>query len=319
MERTDNSTSENALSAGIPTRPLGKTGVNVSILGVGGGHIGSIQDDNESIKLMHAALDAGITFFDNAWGYHAGRSEELMGRALETDGRREKVFLMTKNCERDYEGSMRNLEESLRRLKTDYVDLWQFHEIIYDNDPDWVFDKGGIKAAMEAKKAGKVRFIGFTGHKDPSIHLKMLDKSFDWDTVQMPINVMDAHFRSFQKQVVPVCRERQIGIIGMKSLGGGRPAGIIPDEAGVSAEKCIRYALNQPISTMVVGMKSMADLDQNVGIARNFSPMSQAEEQELLAEVKEAAGDGRYERFKTSKQFDAPHHRQQHGFPLEGS
>jgi predicted aldo/keto reductase-like oxidoreductase len=257
-------------------------------------------------------------FFDNAWGYHSGRSEELMGRALDTDGRRQKVFLMTKNCERDYEGSMRNLEESLQRLKTDYVDLWQFHEIVYDNDPDWVFDKGGIKAAIEARKAGKVRFIGFTGHKDPSIHLKMLDKPFDWDTVQMPINVLDAHFRSFQNRVVPVCRERQIGIIGMKSLGGGRNAGIIPDEAGVPAEKCIRYALSQSISTLVLGIKSMADLEEDVEIARNFSPMSQAEQQELLARVKDAAGDGRYERFKTSKQFDAPYHRKQHGFPVEG-
>jgi predicted aldo/keto reductase-like oxidoreductase len=163
-----------------------------------------------------------------------------------------------------------------------------------------------------------VRLIGFTGHKDPSIHLKMLDKPFDWDTVQMPINIMDAHFRSFQNEVVPVCRERQIGIIGMKSLGGGRNAGIIPDEAGVPAEKCIRYALSQSISTLVVGMKSIADLEKSVRIARDFSPMSQAEQQELLAEVKEVAGDGRYERFKTSKQFDAPHHRKQHGFPLEG-
>ena len=304
-------------TTGIPTRPLGKTGVDVSILCLGGAHIGLIQDEAESIKLMHTAVDEGITFFDNAWDYHGGRSEELMGKALETGGRREKVFLMTKNCERDYEGSMRNLEESLRRLKTDYLDLWQFHEVVYDNDPDWIFDKGGIKAAIEAREAGKVRFIGFTGHKDPRIHLKMLNKPFDWDTAQMPINVMDAHFRSFQNEVVPVCREREIGVLGMKSLGGGRERGTIPAEAGIPAEKCIRYALSQPISTLVVGMTSMVDLKQNLAIAHNFSPMSRAEQQELLDEVKAVAGDGRYERFKTSKQFDGPHHRKQHGFPVD--
>ena len=318
MTETDNTTATNASFMGIPARPLGKTGEKVSILGVGGGHIGLIPEDTDSIKLMHAAIDAGITFFDNSWDYHDGRSEERMGRALATGGRREKVFLMTKTCDRDYAGAMRLLEESLKRLKTDYVDLWQFHEIIYDNDPDWVFEKGGIRAAMEAKESGKVRFIGFTGHKDPRIHLKMLGKPFDWDTVQMPINVMDVHYRSFQREVVPVCQQKQIGIIGMKSLGGGRPAGIIPSEAVVSAERCIRYSLSQPISTLVVGMKSMADLEQNVGIARNFTQMSDAEQQELIAEVKKVAGDGRFERFKSSNQFDAPYHRKLHCFPLDG-
>jgi len=307
----------NSSSGGIPTRALGNTGEKVSILSLGGAHIGLIRDDSESIRLMHAAIDEGITFFDNSWDYHEGRSEELMGRALAVDGVRKKVFLMTKCCERDYAGSMQNLEQSLRRLRTDYLDLWQFHEIIYDNDPDWIFEKGAIKAAMEAKEAGKVRFIGFTGHKDPRIHLKMLDKPYQWDAVQMPINVMDAHFQSFQKQVVPVCLQRGIGVIGMKSLGGGRPAGVIPSEAGVSAKRCIRYALSQPISTLVVGMKSMADLEQNVSIARDFSPMDVAEQQELLQEVRDVAADGRFERFKTSKQFDGPYHRKQHGFPLD--
>ncbi|MCZ6680079.1 MAG: aldo/keto reductase [Candidatus Poribacteria bacterium] len=304
-------------ATGMPTRPLGKTGVNVSILCLGGAHIGLIQDANESVKLMHAAIDEGITFFDNAWDYHNGRSEELMGKALATEGRREKVFLMTKNCERDYAGSMRDLEESLRRLKTDYLDLWQFHELVYDNDPDWIFEQGGITAAIEAQQAGKVRFIGFTGHKDPRIHLKMLNKPFDWDTAQMPINLMDAHYRSFRHEVVPVCQKKQVGVLGMKSLGGGRERGIIPSEAGIPAETCIRYALSQPISTLVVGMKSMADLKQNVAVARHFSPMSAAEQQELLAQVKVVAGDGRYERFKSTKQFDGPHHRKQHGFSLE--
>jgi uncharacterized protein len=317
MNQENNEKSTHMSSAAIPKRPLGNTGIDVSILGLGGAHIGLIQDDNESIRLMHTAVGAGITFFDNAWDYHDGRSEELMGRALAADGLRQKVFLMTKNCERDYAGSMRNLEESLKRLRTDYLDLWQFHEIIYDNDPDWVFERGAIKAAMEAKKAGKVRFIGFTGHKSPRLHLEMLDKPYPWDTVQMPINIMDTHYHSFQKKVVPVCLERGIGIIGMKSLGGGRPAGIIPDEAGVSAQQCIRYALSQPVSTLVAGMKSMADLEQNLAIAGNFSPMNTTEQQALLKKVKASAGDGRFERYKSSKQFDGLYHRKQHGFPLD--
>jgi predicted aldo/keto reductase-like oxidoreductase len=266
---------------------------------------------------MHTAIGEGITFFDNAWDYHHGRSEELMGRALAADGLRKKVFLMTKCCERDYAGALRNLEESLGRLRTDYLDLWQFHEMIYDNDPDWIFEKGAIRAAVEAKKNGKVRFIGFTGHKSPRIHLKMLDKPHAWDTVQMPINVMDAHFHSFQNEVLPVCLKRGIGVIGMKSLGGGRPAGVIPSEAGISAIQCIRYALSQPVSTLVAGMKSMADLEQNLSVAKGFVPMSASDQQELLESVRNVAEDGRFERFKTSKQFDGPYHRKQHGFPLD--
>ncbi|HYM13329.1 MAG TPA: aldo/keto reductase, partial [Bryobacterales bacterium] len=193
---------------GIPTRLLGRTGERVSILCLGGWHAGAAASKDEAIRIMHAAIDEGVNFFDNAWDYHDGISEEWMGEALSTGGRRHKVFLMTKNCERDYAGSMKDLEESLRRLRTDHLDLWQFHEMVYDNDPDWVFEKGGIKAALEARRAGKVRFIGFTGHKDPRIHLKMLGKPHPWDTAQMPINVLDAHYRSFQRQVVPVCLEK---------------------------------------------------------------------------------------------------------------
>ena len=177
-------------------RVLGRTGERVSPLCLGGWHIGAIKEENDSIRLMHAALDEGVTFFDNAWDYHDGRSEERMGKALAVDKRRARVFLMTKNCERDYDGSMRCLEDSLRRLRTDYLDLWQFHECVYDNDPDWIFERGGIEAAIEARRQGKVRYIGFTGHKDPRIHLKMLSKPFDWDTCQMPINVMDAQYLS---------------------------------------------------------------------------------------------------------------------------
>src|SRR5437879_807764 len=253
-----------ASATGCPTRVLGKTGQRVSIVCLGGWHIGSVKDDNEAIRIMHAAMDEGISFFDNAWDYHDGHSEEVMGKALAMDGRRNRIFLMTKNCERDYKGSLKDLDDSLRRLRTDHLDLWQFHEMVYDNDPDWVFEKGGLKAALEAQKAGKVRFIGFTGHKDPRIHLKMLHKPHDWDTAQMPINVMDAHYRSFQNEVVPVCLAKQVGVLGMKTLGGGSPRGRIPTQGGVSAEDCIRYALSLPVSTLVVGIMSWEDLKQDI-------------------------------------------------------
>jgi len=300
-------------SAGLPTRPLGKTGQRVSILCLGGWHIGAI-DENLAISIMHEAIDNGLTFFDNAWDYHDGGSEAIVGRALASGGRREKVFLMTKNCDRDYEGSKKHLEESLRRLQTDYIDLWQFHEINYDNDPDWVFEKGGIRAAIEAKQEGKVRFIGFTGHKHPDIHLKMLAKPFEWDTVQMPINVMDAHYRSFQKQVVPVCVERGIGVLGMKSLGGGFPRGNLVAATGLTAQQCRRYALSLPISSLVSGIASREDLHQDLEMARNFRPMSDEERSELLATVVDKAGDGRHELFKSTQSFDGAYHQRQHGF-----
>ncbi len=297
---------------GLPTRPLGRSGEPVSILCLGGWHIGAI-DPAEATRIMHAAIDNGLTFFDNAWDYHDGGSEEVMGRAL-TDGRRRKVFLMTKNCERDYQGSMRNLEDSLRRLRTDYLDLWQFHEMIYDNDPDWVFDKGGLKAALEAREQGKVRYIGFTGHKDPRIHRKMLDKPFDWDSAQMPINVMDAHYRSFQKEVVPVCLERKVGVLGMKSLGGGYPRGIITRRSDLEAADCIRYSLSQPIASLVVGIASLQDLEQDLAIARGFQPLPPEQLRRLEQQAEPLATDGRCELFKSTQSFDGPHHRRQHGF-----
>jgi len=298
--------------AGVPTRPLGKTGVDVSILGLGGWHIRSVNDDNEAYKIIDKAIGEGLTFFDNSWDYHDGASEELVGRALQKNGLRKEVFLMTKFCDRDYEGAKQHLDDSLRRFKVDHIDLWQFHEIIYDNDPDWAFDKGGIKAAIEAQKAGKVRFIGFTGHKDPRIHLKMMNKPFDWDAIQMPINIMDAEYRSFQKQVVPVCQKKDIGVIGMKSLGGH--GGIIPAETGLSVETCLRYALSQPISTLVSGISSMKELEENINTARNFKSMEEDEMQQLLTKYKEVAGDGRYEFSKSTQRFDGSHHKAQHGF-----
>jgi len=304
-------------ATGLPTRPLGKTGQRVSIICLGGWHIGAVKEEAEAIRIMHASIDEGLTFFDNAWDYHNGGSEERMGKALAMDGRRKKVFLMTKNCERDYDGSMKNLEESLRRLRTDYVDLWQFHEMVYDSDPDWVFEKGGLKAALEARKAGKVRFIGFTGHKDPRIHVKMLSKPHSWDAAQMPINVMDAHYRSFQKEAVPVCLKKGVGVIGMKGLAGGHPQGRLIEKLGLTAQECYRYCLSLPVSTQVLGINTMEHLKQDVALARNFKPMTAAEKEALLARVREEAGDGRHELFKSSQRFDGPHHRRQHGFEVQ--
>jgi uncharacterized protein len=297
-------------ATGLPTRVLGRTGERVSILCLGGWHIGSVKDDAEAIRIMHTAVDQGLTFFDNCWDYHDGGAEEIMGRAL-TGGRRDKVFLMTKNCERDYAGSMTCLDDSLRRLKTDRIDLWQFHEIIYDNDPDWVFEKGGLRAAVEARKAGKVRYIGFTGHKDPRIHLAMLGKPFDWDTCQFPVNVLDLHYRSFQKQVLPVCLKNKVGAIGMKGFGGGNG---IARQAGLTPEEAYRYALSQPVASQVVGMTTLEQLEQNIKLAREFTPLSDAEQSKLTEKVKPFATDGRFEQFKSTQNFDGPVHRRQHGF-----
>lgn len=305
-----------ASATGLPTRVLGRTGQRVSILCLGGWHIGSVKDDNEAIRIMHAAIDEGMTFFDNAWDYHNGHSEEVMGKAL-AGGKRQKVFLMTKNCERDYAGSMKNLDDSLRRLQTDHLDLWQFHEMVYDNDPDWVFEKGGLKAALEAKKAGKVRYIGFTGHKDPRIHLKMLGKPFDWDSAQMPINLLDRFYRSFQQEVVPVCLKKNVGVIGMKGLAGGATEGRLIEKLGMRAEDCYRYCLSLPVTTQVVGITTMAQLKTDIALARNFKPFTAAEQNALLSKVKEQATDGRHELFKSAKTYDGPHHRKQHGFDLD--
>jgi aryl-alcohol dehydrogenase-like predicted oxidoreductase len=297
-------------ATGLPTRLLGRTGQRVSILCLGGWHIGAVKDPAEAIRMMHAAVDEGLTFFDNCWDYHNGGSEEVMGRAL-SSGHRDKVFLMTKNCERDHAGSMKCLDDSLRRLRTDRIDLWQFHEIIYDNDPDWVFDKGGLKAALEARKAGKVRYIGFTGHKDPRIHLAMLGKAFEWDTCQFPVNVLDLHYRSFQKQVLPVCLKNKVGAIGMKGFGGGNG---IAGQAGLTAAEAYRYALSQPIASQVVGMTTMEQLQQNIALARGFKAMSDADQAALAERVKPLATDGRFEQFKSTQNFDGPVHRRQHGF-----
>lgn len=292
---------------GLPTRKLGRTGVQIPIVGLGGYHIG-IPEEKEAISLMHEAIDEGMTFFDNSWDYHAGGSEEVMGKALSTGGRRDKVFLMTKVCDRDYKGAKKHLEDSLRRLKTDHIDLWQFHEINWAIDSEWLFDKGGIRAAVEARKEGKVRFIGFTGHRDIDHHLRLIRKPFEWDTVQMPINLLDAHYRSYQKEVLPECNERKIGPIGMKALAGGR----IPREVGISAELCRRFSLSLPISTLVCGIQSRENLHQDLAMAREFEPVSEAEIKDLLAKTEEPGSDGKMEPWKTTN-YGSRYHRVQHG------
>jgi predicted aldo/keto reductase-like oxidoreductase len=300
---------DDAGRTGLPTRPLGKTGVRVSVLALGGWHIGAVKDPNEAVRIMHAAIDEGLTFFDNAWDYHDGGSEEIMGKALAAPGKRAKVFLMTKNCGRDAKETRSNLEDSLRRLKTDHLDLWQFHEINYDNDPEWIVEKGALAEALKAQKEGKVRFLGFTGHKSPHIHLKMLPVHA-WDTVQMPINVCDYFYRSFAKQVVPAAIQRGVAPIGMKSLGGGQ--GNLVLKHVCTAEEAHRYALSQPIAALVTGIDSMDVLQQNIATARHFKPLEGAELEALLARVKPAAGDGRHELFKSTQVFDGPHHQKQH-------
>jgi predicted aldo/keto reductase-like oxidoreductase len=262
-------------------------------LAVGGYAIGKPADPNTGIRIIRTAIDNGINFLDNAWDYHSGRSEEIMGKALQ-DGYREKVILMTKNHGRDYDTYKKQLEESLLRLQTDYIDVLQFHEIIHDGEPDRIFDEGAIDAAVEAKKEGKIRFIGFSGHKYPRLFKEMLEKDFRWDTVQMPVNVLDIHYRSFQKQIMPILVKRKIGVIGMKSLAGG---GILRT-ASLRPEECIRYSLSQPIATLVSGMDSMEVLKKNLIVASNLSPMTQQEKNALLDRSKPYAKNTEYEWYK---------------------
>lgn len=304
-------------SGGIPQRPLGRTGERVSALCLGG-HAATDPKKLEkaaSLRLIQRAVDEGITFLDNCWDYHDGQAEERMGEALSVGGRREKCFLMTKVCGRTAKDAQHHLEDSLRRLRTDRIDLWQFHEIVYDNDPDWVFaEEGAIHAGRKAVEQGKVRYLGFTGHKDPSIHLKMLDKPYEWVSVQMPLNVMDVHYRSFQQQVLPKLLKRGIAPLAMKSLGGN---GSIVSKAGIPVEDALRYVLSLPVATLVSGIDSEQVLDQNLKIVRDFVPLSAAERQKLEARTAPMAGDGRFELFKSSKIFDGPVHRKQHGFDTE--
>jgi aryl-alcohol dehydrogenase-like predicted oxidoreductase len=291
----------------------------VSIITLGGWHsVAHValekRDESEAHRLMHAAIDEGVNFFDNAWDYHDGFAEEVMGRALAMDGKRDQVFLMSKGCERDYGGSMKCLEDSLRRLKTDRLDLWMFHEINYDNDPDWIFERGAIRAAIEAREAGKVRYVGFTGHKDPRIHTKMLSKPYAWDASLMPINVMDAQYRSFLNEVVPVCHEKGAMAIGMKGFGGGWPEGRILERMALDPAELLRFNLSQPIVSQVIGIRDMDQLKLAVRVARGFEAMPEEAQTALMESVRVEAGDGRYETFKSTNEHDGPHHRRQHAF-----
>jgi predicted aldo/keto reductase-like oxidoreductase len=290
--------------SGIPYRALGRTGEKVSAIGIGGYHLGRQSDEQESIRIVRTALDSGINFLDNCWDYNDGVSEIRMGKALQ-DGYRQKAFLMTKIDGRDKKTAAQQLDESLQRLQTDHLDVLQFHEVIRMNDPERIFAPGGgMEAVVEAQKAGKVRFIGFTGHKSPDIHLKMLETAaahhFRFDTVQMPLNVMDAHFNSFQQKVLPILVKEEIGVLGMKPIGDG----MIFRSKTVAPVDCLRYALNLPTSVVITGCDSLPILEQAIDVVKNFKPLSQTEVAALLQKSAQAAQDGQFEGYKTTHNFD---------------
>ena len=292
-------------NAGMPTRMLGRTGVEVSLVGLGGWHLGfNYIDDELSTRIIRTAIDNGINFMDNCWDYNDGASEKRMGKALQ-DGYRDRVFLMTKIDGRTKKDAAKQLDESLKRLRVDHIDLVQHHEILRYEDPHRIFDEDGANAALiEARNAGKLRFIGFTGHKDPHIHLYMLEvaqqNGFRFDAVQMPLNVMDAHFRSFEKLVLPELVREQIGVLAMKTLANGT----ILESKTVSATECLQYAMNLPVSVVITGCESMEDLEQALNAARNFQPFSDEQVKTLLAKTERAASRGEYELFKTTSVYD---------------
>lgn len=289
-------------------RTLGRSGEKVSAIGLGGYHIGVPKEEAEGIRIIRSAIDHGITFMDNCWDYHNGGSEIRMGKALR-DGYRDKVFLMTKIDGRTKAAAAKQIDECLQRLQTDRIDLMQHHEIIRMEDPDRVFAPGGAHEAMlAAKQAGKIRYMGFTGHKDPLVHRRMLEVAaqhhFKFDAVQMPLNVMDAHFRSFEKQIVPLLVKEGIGVLGMKPLGSGA----IMQSGVVTALECLHYALNLPTSVVINGMESMERLNQALEAVRTFKPMSEGKVATLLKRTEQIAATGRCERFKTSAAFDGTAH-----------
>jgi aryl-alcohol dehydrogenase-like predicted oxidoreductase len=291
---------------GVPYRELGRTGQRVSVIGLGGWHL-ALPNVGEplALRIVRRAIDEGINFLDNSWDYNGGKSEQRVGKALR-DGYRDKVFLMTKIDGRSKREAARQVDESLRRLQTDRIDLVQHHEVIRFEDPHRIFDEEGANAALvEARQVGKIRYIGFTGHKDPHIHLHMLEVArehgFTFDTAQMPLNVMDAHYRSFEKLVVPELVRQRIGVLGMKSMGNG----IILKSKTVSPVECLHYALNLPTSVVITGCDSMEILEQALDAARTFRPMSKEKVQALLERTREAASQGEFELFKTTSIFDS--------------
>ena len=301
-------------SGSVPRRRFGRHPELISALGLGGFHIGKIGTEREAIALVHAAIDGGITFLDNAWEYHDGKSEVRMGKAIRD--RRDRVFLMTKVCThgRDAKTAMRQLEQSLRRLQTDHLDLWQIHECVYYNEPERHFARGGVVEALErARKQGKVRYIGFTGHKDPEIHMEMLSYKFPFDSCQLPLNGFDATFKSFERVVLPELKKQGIAPLGMKSFGAGEAV----RHKAVTPADALRYAMSLPVATTISGIDSMRVLRQNLKIAREFAPMSAAEMQRYRTRLAGEAADGRYELYKTTAQHDGVEGRGQHGFPSQ--
>ncbi|PYY00948.1 MAG: aldo/keto reductase [Acidobacteria bacterium] len=301
----------NASTGSIPRRTLGHTGEKVSMVGLGGYHIGSQKDESESIRIIRTALDAGVNFLDNCWDYNDGQSEIRMGKALR-DGYRQKAFLMTKIDGRDAKSAANQIDESLRRLQTDRIDLLQFHEIIRMNDPERIFASGGgMEAAVKAKQAGKIRYIGFTGHKSPEIHRHMLEVAdqhkFLFDSVQMPLNVMDAHFHSFEKMVLPILVKKNIGVLGMKPMGSK----IILDSKAATPVECLHYAMSLPTSVVITGCDSMDILQQALKAAREFKPLDEAQRTALLAKTAAPARNGEYEQYKTTTNFDGTVHNPQ--------
>ncbi len=296
---------EETIRGAMRYRTLGRTGEKVSLLGLGGYHIGIQKEVQESIRIIRTAIDRGVNFLDNSWDYNGGQSEIRMGLALK-DGYRDKVFLMTKVDGRTRQEAAKQIDECLKRFQVDHIDLMQHHEVIRLEDPDRIFEPdGAMKAFLEAKQAGKIRYIGFTGHKDPMVHLRMLqvahEHEFHFDTVQMPINVMDAHFRSFGRNVVPVAVEQGIAVLGMKPLGSGA----ILKSKTASATECLHYAMSMPTSVVISGMDTMVILEQGLNAVKTFQPLSRQQTAELLNRTAAAAADGQYERFKTSARFDA--------------
>jgi aryl-alcohol dehydrogenase-like predicted oxidoreductase len=299
----------------VPTKPFGNTGVNVSALGLGGHHLGDASDEKAAAAIVREAIEGGVTFFDNCWEYNRGKSENWMGKGLR--GLRDKVFLMTKVCThgRDGDLALQMLEESLRRLQTDHLDLWQIHGVTFDNDPDLFIRAGGAAEALaKARQQGKVRFVGFTGHKSPRIHLKMLATGFPFDSVQMPLNAFDATFQSFETLVLPELNRRGIAALGMKPLTGkAEPL----SKNILSVDEALRYAMSLPVATTITGMEKLDVLRQNLKIAQNFKPMSAAEMDELRQRCARLAADGRFEHYKMSLQYDNPEARLAHGFPID--
>ena len=299
-----------SLNSEIPYRTLGRTGERVSVIGLGGFHISKPNNENEGIQIVRTAIDNGINFLDNSWDYAGGISEIRMGKALR-DGYRNKAFLMTKIDGHDSKTATRQLDESLQRLQTDVIDLLQIHEVIRMSDPEIIFSPGGsMEALVEAKKAGKIRYIGFTGHKSPDIHLKMLqtarDNGFKFDTLQMPLNLLDAHFNSFEKKVLPVALREGIGVLGMKSICSG----VLMQTKTVTAVDCLQYVMSLPVSVVITGCESLPILRQALDAARSYRP-SEGKWAALLAKTKEAGSDGKLERYKTETMYDGTDHNPQ--------